>query len=424
MKKVIVWMLTLVMMLSMMTVPALADEKATLTVLVYVGAELAAQLEELAIPFEEANNCNVDVVMSPLDSYDQKLATMIAANEEADVFWVPEYSTPQYILDGMCMDLSEYMEDAEYDFADFIEGQQNHYLYDGKLWGVAFSGAPLVMFYNKDIFEAAGEKTPTELYEAGEWTVDAMIELAKKLTDAEKGIYGIDFTRQGDWANWDVVMNPVTRLYGGQPWSDDYTTVLMNSEETKKGFETFCKLMFEDKAHAMPGTIVDFKAGQLAMCPDLYNVMKNFGTVDFAWDVVPMPINEKGISTGWLGSAGYAVYSGTKKPDLAKAYVKYMTTKEMIDTLQFTYVPTRTSVIGGEAYKTGKDGAFVTANEKAFEYTIVKGFEGMAVKMPHPKYNNLSQIIKEYLDLAYAQAVSPSDALDMMAEEMDAFMVK
>lgn len=424
MKKVIVWMLTLIMMFSMVTVPALADGKATLTVLIYVGAELAAQLEELSIPFEEANNCNVDIVLSPLDSYDQKIATMISSGEEPDVFWVPEYATPQYILDGMCMDISEFMADPEWDFADFIEGQQNHYLYDGKLYGVPFSGCPLVMFYNKDLFEAAGEKTPTELYEAGEWTVDAMIELARKMSNPETGIYGIDFTRQGDWANWDVVMNPVSRLYGGQPWSDDYSTVLINSDETKKGFETFCKLMFEDKAHAMPGTIVDFKAGQLAMCADLYNVMKRFGTVEFNWDVVSMPKNDKGISTGWLGSAGYAVYTGTKQADLAKAYVKCMTTKDMIATQQFTYVPTRTSVITGEVFKTGDDGKFITANEKAFEYSIEKGFEGMAVKMPHPKYNSITPIIKEYLELAYTGTMAPADALDMMAEEMDAFMVK
>lgn len=424
MKKVIAWMLLLAVMLTMAAVPSLANEKATLTVLIYSGAAIEEQIETLADPFEEANNCVVDVVLSPLDSYDQKIATMIAGNEEPDVFWVPEYSTPQYIMDGMCMDLSEFMDDAEWNWADFIEGQQNHYLYDGKLWGVAFSGAPLVMFYNKDLFEAAGEKTPTELYEAGEWTVDAMLDLARRMTNPEKGIYGIDFTRQGDWANWDVVMNPVSRLYGGQPWSDDYSTVLMNSEETKKGFEAFCKLMFEDKAHVMPGTTIDFKAGQLALCPDLYNVIKKMGEVEFEYDVVPMPINEKGISTGWLGSAGYAVYSGTKQADLAKAFVKFITSKELIEALQFTFVPTRTSVITSEAYKTGNNGEFPTANETSFEYTIVKGFDGMAVKMPHPKYNQLTQIIKEYLDLAYVQAVSPSEALDMMAEEMDAFMVK
>ena len=38
------------------------------------------------------------------------------------------------------------------------------------------------MFYNKTMFEQAGLPDPYELQEAGEWTWDAMLEAAKKLT--------------------------------------------------------------------------------------------------------------------------------------------------------------------------------------------------------------------------------------------------
>ena len=38
------------------------------------------------------------------------------------------------------------------------------------------------MFYNKTMFEQAGLPDPYELQEAGEWTWEAMLDAAKKLT--------------------------------------------------------------------------------------------------------------------------------------------------------------------------------------------------------------------------------------------------
>src|SRR6185312_4416280 len=38
------------------------------------------------------------------------------------------------------------------------------------------------MFYNKTMFEQAGPTDPAELQESGEWTWEAMLEAAKKLT--------------------------------------------------------------------------------------------------------------------------------------------------------------------------------------------------------------------------------------------------
>lgn len=403
---------------------AKSTDKTKLTMLMYGSAEQQEKLKEVIKPFEEENNCTVDIILSSLADYDQKLTTMIAGGTAPDAFWVAEYAVPQYYQDGLMADLTELLNDGEYDFSDFTEAQQNHYLYDGKLVGAPFSGAPLVCFYNKSLIEKAGLETPTELYKKGEWTVDAMIGYARKLTDASNNTYGIDFSRGGDWANWDVCMTPVLKLYGGEPWSEDYKTIGINSEKSLQGVQTFYDLITVDKAHPAPGTTIDFKAGQLALFPDLFSNVKKMVDLDFEWDVVPMPFNEDGKSTGWSGSAGYAAYSEGKNLELSKKFVRFITSKEIIEELMHYFVPTRSSVLESEDYRTGNQGEIMRPSEESFTFCITDTIDKVRVKSPHPQYNNISQVILEHLEEMYSGVSDPKEAVDAMADGMEEYMVK
>lgn len=399
-------------------------ETSTISVLIFGGTDIQESIKKLCVPFEQANNCKVDVILCPLADYDQKLTTMIASNTAPDVLWVTEYSGPQYYTNGLLLDLTDLKDDTAWDFADFIGKEANHNAFDGGLYGIPFSGAPLVCFYNKTLFKAANLKTPTELYEAGQWTVDAMLEDAVKLTNKDKGIYGINFTRAGDWSNWDLPMTPVLRLYGGSAWSDDYTTVTINSPESLKGVQAWYDLMFVSKAHPMPGTTVDFFAGQVALYPSLFGDVKKCGKLDFEWDVVPMPLDQNGQSTGWMGPASYSVCSATKQPELAKKFVKFITNKDSIDALKNTFVPTRTSVLTSEDYRTGDHGQFARPSETAFDWCITNTLPIMRCKQAHPNYTKISEVIKEYLEMMYSGAMKPAEALNTMATNLKPLMVK
>jgi len=398
---------------------AQAGEHVTLTVLIYVGTELADELKNAFAPFEEANNCTMDIIISPLDQYDQKMSTMIAGNTAPDIFWSPEYSTPQYYYDGFAADLSGLMDDSEFDWADFAKGQQDHYMYDGKLIGVPFSGQPLVLFYNKTLFENAGLKTPTELYNAGEWTVDAMLDAAEKLADPANDVFGIDLTT-GDWANWDVAMDTVLRWYGGEPWSSDFSTANINSDAALKGTQAYYDLIFEDKAHPMPGTILDFAAGKLGMVTTWFSRNAKWAEVDFDWDVVPMPLNENGESTGYGGSAGYMVYSEGPNVDLAIEAIKFITSKEVMPTL--IYVPTRISGINSDTYR--QKSIDLVSDESYNSCLNEDVLSVVPVKYPHPQYAQCTQVIQQYLESMYAQSMTPEEALDAMAAELQPLMLQ
>ncbi|MDL2229203.1 sugar ABC transporter substrate-binding protein [Treponema sp. OttesenSCG-928-L16] len=397
----------------------------SISVMVYTSAASSEKVKDASRPFMDKFKTNVEMIITPLSDYDQKMATMIAGNSAPDVYWVAEYAVPQYYEQGLLLDLSEFMNDKEWDWADFITGQQNHYLYGGKLMGVPFSGQQLVMFYNKTMFQKAGLKTPTELLKDGQWTVEAMLDAAVKLSDSANGVFGIDFTRNGDWANWDVSLTPVTRLFGGKSWTEDYKKIEINSPASVKGLQAFYDLIFTNKSHPMPGTKIDFKGGKLAMSPDLFNMVRTFENLDFEWDAVPMPYNINGTSTGWSGSAGYAVYPKGRNIPLAKEYVKHITSKWGIAELMHVFGPTRYSVVTSSNYKNGNNGQFVRPSPESFDRLFnVDVLAAIPVKQPHPKYAQVSQAITVNLEAMYTGAVTPKAAADAMAREMQPFMNK
>ena len=397
-------------------------EKQKMTLMMYTNTAIQETIEKLIVPFEEANNVDVEVVLVSLADYDTKLSTMISSGESPDVMLVAEYQNVQYTEENMLLPLNDIISGADYDYEDFAAGQRSHWTFDDKVYGIACSGAPLVLFYNKDLYAKAGLETPSERYEKGTWTAEAMIEDAKTIANLGDDIYGIDFSRAGDWANWDVVMTPVLRMYGGDAWNDaDRTEVLINSKKSIKGLETLNELM-NTGVHPKAGTTIDFLAGQLGLYPELFGSIKKMVDLPFEWDMVPMPVNADGGSTSWMGSAAWGVLTASDTPDLAKSLVQFMTTKKFIEDMQFTFVPTRKSVLLSEAYTTGNSGEIArSSNEKAHGW-IIESIDLIRVKQSPANYQELSEVIMEGLDLMYAGAMAPADAADYIAENMAPYM--
>lgn len=425
MKKTLVALILASLLVITVVLPGSADSGAStgeatrLTILTYASASGVEELVLAFKPFEESHNCTIEIITSPLDQYDQKISTMIAGNQAPDALWCPEYSTPQYYYDGFAADLSAVKDDPAFNWDDFAKGQQNHYLYDGKIIGIPFSGQPLVLFYNKTLFEKAGLKTPTQLYDAGEWTVDAMLDSARKVADPASGVFGIDYTA-GNWSNWDIPMNVALRLYGGAPWSTDYTAATINSAEALKGVQAYYDLIFVDNAHPMPGTIADFAAGNLGMVTTWFSRNEGFTETDFEWGVVPMPLNENGESSGYGGSAGYMVYSGGKNVELATEMVKFITSAEMMPKLR--YVPTRISGITSDTYRQRSVGR---VSDEAYAICLNEDVLAVTpVKPPHPQYAQCTQVIQKSLEAMYAQAMTPQQALDAMEEGLQPLMIQ
>lgn len=120
----------------------------------YEGAK--AQFEE------EFPGWTVELQSDPWGDWATKYTTMFAAGEPADVFMVnnPDFAT--FANSGNLLNLDEYVEDGYFD--DFFPGVLGMYNWQGANMAIPFTTDCRILWYNKDIFEAAGldpEKAPT-----------------------------------------------------------------------------------------------------------------------------------------------------------------------------------------------------------------------------------------------------------------------
>ena len=120
---------------------------------------------------------HVTPVTTTLEEYYTQLNALVDAGKTPDVFIVsPGPNLTDYVAPGVAAPLDEYLEaDGWKDTfsSDAVFAQQT---YDGKIYAVPLNIAAACVFYNKEIFEAAGAEVPT--------TYDELLDACQKLQDA------------------------------------------------------------------------------------------------------------------------------------------------------------------------------------------------------------------------------------------------
>lgn len=106
---------------------------------------------------------------------------------------------PQFKSNHILADVSEFKEDAQFKLDDYIPSTLDLFRDGDQLLGLPFSTPPVVMFYNKTLFDQAGLTDPNRLATQGKWTWEQFEESAKAITskDATNRIYGANFFATG-----------------------------------------------------------------------------------------------------------------------------------------------------------------------------------------------------------------------------------
>jgi multiple sugar transport system substrate-binding protein len=221
------------------------------TVVIFVGfgtgtaAEQIAVHETIADAFNaQSENIKVEFLTVPHEENQAKFSTMLAADMP------PEICMPIGVA-GVAQnfeaweDLTPYIEASQYDLSVFsgLTLQLHNYPDKGQL-GLPIGIFPTVVFYNEDLFDAAGVDYPPHSYDepyadGDDWTYAKMVEVAKQLTidasgnDANSPAFNWEETTQWGWNGWDW-MSPKEWVgkFGGRTTgvSEDYKTALYNSD--------------------------------------------------------------------------------------------------------------------------------------------------------------------------------------------------
>jgi multiple sugar transport system substrate-binding protein len=195
---------------------------------------------------------------------------------------------------------------------------------DGKLRAIPYDAAPFVLYYNKDLFQAAGLKYPTENYTRAQFISDA-----KALT--KNGVYGLSLPPQ-------FVNGPAPALAfadGHYPVKDGNLDIT-NPDFVKDVQFTFDLVNKEHVAQAPQASdVVDvsqqqFMSGQAAMTfggPWMYQTFttKTKGTVGVA--VIP---STSGNPISMIQGSGFGIAASCQDKEAAFANIMKITTADVI----------------------------------------------------------------------------------------------
>lgn len=264
----------------------------------------------------------------PFLDYFSKMTTAFAGGVAPDVYMYTMDDVPTRAASGTIMDLTPYMEADQYDTSDLYEAEVEAGLYEGDQYALPMSSTCRVLWYNLDLFKAAG------LSEADiPSTWEELYDVAHKMDIVENGVIeqlGFDptageanyhqFLWQAGLDFFDEEGNPQLDQPGQREvlqWMVDFNKDYPNSQ--LQAFTDAGKTLAAD----------GFVSGRLAMMvanDQKYAVLKN-SEVDFEYGCVPMPVPaEGGVRSNWSSCWSLEAIQGTDEAKMAGAweFIKYM----------------------------------------------------------------------------------------------------
>ena len=249
------------------------------------------------------------------DAYFEKISTMVAGGTQPDVGYLGEVNALQWAQEGVLLDLTSYFK-SDPEASSRLPA--TYYNYDGeKTIGTNTAAETIIMYYNKDLFDAAGVSyPPSKASEA--WTWD------------EFDTYGISFP------TWWGGYTPLIYSNGGKLVSDDGTEFMMNSPEAVEVLQKMQDLIYVHhvaptpaQAEALPSADIMMQSGKVAMSIDGHWKVLDYSQLGFNWGMGVLPYFKE-PTTIVLGSPT-VIFAGTQHPDEAFEFYKFHNDPTQVD---------------------------------------------------------------------------------------------
>ena len=280
--------------------------------------------------FETANpNIKVEIIDIPSADYTTKLSVMLNGGSDLDAFYIKDGDTAKSLVEkGQLADMSDYISADGVNLADY-NGLAENFSFDGKQYALPARTDFYVMYYNKDIFDAAGVEYPSN-----DWTWEEFEETAKKLTSGEGAnkTYGAFFhTWQACVENWGVQdgKNTIMDYENGYDFFKPYydMVIRMQDEGTVQDYGTLKTGNIHYSGPFAQGTVAMMPMGTWFMATMIQKVNDGESTVN--WGIAALP-HADGVEAGYtVGSmTPIAINAASEKQDAAWELVKFITGEE------------------------------------------------------------------------------------------------
>lgn len=398
-----------------------ADGAITVTIQEWSDYEDTAMLEVIS-NFEDAHP-DITIELAPTipfgSEYDARMQTQLGAGSAPSIFRVNDDLLTALSSQGVFKDLTPYLADVDTDawLPPLYEfGQQE----DGTYTGLPIGTGPRVIFYNKDMFEAAGVPLPPTTYTDENWKWDDFLAAAHAMTDADAGQYGaVVFTDEGYENTWSMNNGSETGVF-----AEDGRTFTLVEPIAAEAIQYVADLTCVEGVQPPWSEVIQddaaenlFAAGKLAMLHGAYatNAGINASVGDsFVYDIAPVPGNVNHVNENSLYVWAVPESTPDDEADAAWEFMNYVAGPEAGALLgqQGYFVPINADAAGSIEAQEG-------ANPQSMDVLVGSAAGGVVPNFPPENASLAKQLYRPQLEVAYTCERQVQDILDDLAPQVD-----
>jgi multiple sugar transport system substrate-binding protein len=363
---------------------------------------------------DEWNSQNPNITIKPFfvnnDKALQKLTVALQGGEPPDITYQYGSSLPQITAAPGLVDLTQWAQQPDVNWEDFIPGAQSAATFQDKVLGIPALIDNLAIVYNKTLFDQAGLSYPTD-----QWTWDDFRAAAKALTDPAKKQFGFSYPMD---ASEDTVWHydPLLWQNGGSILTSDGKQAAFNSPQGVEALQALAGMAVDDKSVFLdiqnsPYTGL-FNSGKIGMLVTGPWDLSSFPDVNYGVQILP---GFNGDHETIAGPDMWCVFdNGNGRAQAALEFLSWLTAAEQVkkEALQTGHLPIRLSVVN--------DASFIKQFGAAFPGVEVFAENLANVKQARPvlaAYPQVSEAMGNAIVSAMLGRSDPKTALDQAAAQ-------
>jgi multiple sugar transport system substrate-binding protein len=269
---------------------------------------------------EKKTGIDVEVTVIPESDYSSKLNQMVSTGDDSiDIYVVWENDIANFAHENGIVALDDYLSKSSIKTNDFIDAVEKLSSGLGGTYGLPWCAATELLYYNQDMFDAAGIEYPDNNWSYSDFKAAAE-KLTKKASDGSTEIYGCTLPNTQTW--WAGIGGAGDQVY-------DPSTGKLVIGDGAVSFVTDCLNMV--KSGIMPAPSSDtadlFAAGKAAMSwQGSWNIGTYGSKLSFNWDIASIPTNK--IKYNTLHTGFYTINAKSKNKDNAFKVIEYLMGEE------------------------------------------------------------------------------------------------
>lgn len=325
-------------------------EAVTITYLIRtdIGAKMQEWTKESIDAFAEVHpEITVETIGVPWGDYNAKLLALYAAGTAPEVSANYAAGFPTFYANDALLPLDDYVASEGVDLSVIEQAALDSVTREGKLWALPLAHMPVIVFYNKALFDKFEVPLPPTASDDTSWTTDTMLDAAQRiahdLDDPTAAEWGLNFgPGQLGVYSWLWGVDPFNDE-GGPELTEAYQTgIITEAHYDRPEYIEFIQWLYDlvythqvsprpSDTDAITQTVGwPMMSGRIGMFMQGAWSFTDFASVQPSWEwgIAPIPYGPAGVNTRPLFNDSWMLSSQAQNPEAGFTFLKFLGLEE------------------------------------------------------------------------------------------------